>query len=357
MKKILIVVGARPNFMKVAPLMRALKNNGGFETILVHTGQHYDKKMSEVFFNDLEIPQPDFNLNVGSGTHSIQTARIMEKFEDVCSKSNPDLVMVVGDVNSTMACAIVAKKLHIKVAHIEAGLRSNDRDMPEEINRLVTDSISDYFFVTEESGESNLLKEGHCESKIFFSGNLMIDSLHFGLRKISGDNAPTEEEYGLITLHRPSNVDNIENLRSILDGLSDIANSIKLLFSIHPRTKNNIVSNNIDLSENIVIMDSLPYLEFLNVMKNAKVIFTDSGGIQEESTVLKIPCYTLRENTERPITISQGTNRLISPNRESIINSFNNYRFNINSNYNLPEGWDGKASERIVKFLDKIIRR
>ena len=170
MKKILIVVGARPNFMKVAPLMRALKNNGGFETILVHTGQHYDKKMSEVFFNDLEIPQPDFNLNVGSGTHSIQTARIMEKFEDVCSKSNPDLVIVVGDVNSTMACAIVAKKLHIKVAHIEAGLRSNDRDMPEEINRLVTDSISDYFFVTEESGESNLLKEGHCESKIFFSG-------------------------------------------------------------------------------------------------------------------------------------------------------------------------------------------
>ena len=275
MKKILIVVGARPNFMKVAPLMRALKNNGGFETILVHTGQHYDKKMSEVFFNDLEIPQPDFNLNVGSGTHSIQTARIMEKFEDVCSKSNPDLVMVVGDVNSTMACAIVAKKLHIKVAHIEAGLRSNDRDMPEEINRLVTDSISDYFFVTEESGESNLLKEGHCKSKIFFSGNLMIDSLHFGLGKISGDNAPTEEEYGLITLHRPSNVDNIENLRSILDGLSDIANSIKLLFSIHPRTKNNIVSNNIDLSENIVIMDSLPYLEFLNVMKNAKVIFIE----------------------------------------------------------------------------------
>lgn len=357
MKKVLIVVGARPNFMKVAPLMRALKNNGGFETILVHTGQHYDKKMSEVFFNDLEIPQPDFNLNVGSGSHSIQTARIMEKFEEVCVQSIPDLVLVVGDVNSTMACTIVAKKLHIEVAHIEAGLRSNDRNMPEEINRLVTDSISDYFFVTEKSGELNLIKEGHSDSKIFFSGNLMIDSLHFGLKKISGNNVPIKGEYGLITLHRPSNVDNIENLKNILEGLSNIADSIKLLFSIHPRTKNNINSNNINLSKNIVIMDSLPYLEFLNVMKNAKVIFTDSGGIQEESTVLKIPCYTLRNNTERPITISHGTNRLVSPNRESIIKSFNNYGFNINSNYNLPKGWDGKASERIVNFLDKIIRR
>ena len=354
MKNIVIVVGARPNFMKVAPLLRLFDKEQDFNITLVHTGQHYDEKMSNVFFRDLNIRKPDYNLNVGSGSHSIQTASIMKKFEEVCYKISPDLLIVVGDVNSTMACSLVAKKLLIKVAHIEAGLRSYDRDMPEEINRLVTDAISDYFFVTEKSAVENLIKEGHDKNKIFFVGNLMIDSLHYGLNKIKTKDKIYNDDYGLITLHRPSNVDDISNLKDILAGLSEISNTIKLFFSIHPRTKKNILKYKIFMSNNIDILDAMPYLDFLNVMKNSKVIFTDSGGIQEESTVLKIPCYTLRKNTERPITIIQGSNRLTNPNKISIIKSFKEFKYDINSNYKLPKGWDGNTSKRIIDVIKKL---
>ena len=355
MKNIIIIVGARPNFMKVAPLIRLLKNNDKFKSTLIHTGQHYDKKMSDVFFDDLDIPLPAFNYNVQSGSHAEQTAKIMISFEQTCLKNTPDLLIVVGDVNSTMACCIVAKKLHIPVAHIEAGLRSYDRNMPEEINRLVTDSISDYLFVTEDSGKTNLLNEGHKESNIFFVGNLMIDSIYYGLQKIKDKIKYKDKEYGLVTLHRPSNVDDISKFKEILEALSEISNQIDLFFSIHPRTKHVIDSNNIELNKNIKILDPLSYLDFLHLMRDSKVIFTDSGGIQEESTILKIPCYTLRNNTERPITIKQGTNYLVGNKKSDILNSFKKNQFTINVNYQIPYGWDGKASNRILKILDKII--
>jgi len=353
MKKVLTVVGARPNFMKAAPLLRELEKSPKINSLLVHTGQHYDKNMSDVFFDDLDIQKPDYLFNTGSGTQSYQTGKIMEKFEDVCTQINPDLIIVLGDINSTMACSIVAKKLHIILAHIEAGLRSNDKNMPEEINRLITDSISDYFFITEKSAEKNLINEGHNKNQIFFVGNLMIDSLHYGLDKIKNLPNAKDGDYGLITLHRPSNVDDYSNLKNIIDNLISISNEIKLYFSIHPRTKKQIQKHNINLGENIKILDAQNYLEFLHLMRDSKVIFTDSGGIQEESTVLKIPCYTLRYNTERPITISQGTNRLTSPKKENIFNTFKKFKFDINSSYKLPQGWDGKTAQRILKILNE----
>ncbi len=353
MKNIITVVGARPNFMKVAPLLRLLDKDKHYNSILVHTGQHYDHKMSDIFFKELDIRQPDFNLNVGSASHAQQTAKIMVGFEDICIQNSPELVIVVGDVNSTVACSLVAKKLNIKVAHIEAGLRSNDREMPEEINRVVTDSISDFFFVTEESGKINLINEGHDKNHIFFVGNLMIDSLHYGLNKLQSNRKYSDKDYGLVTLHRPSNVDNIDNLKKILDDLSEVSNQIELFFSVHPRTQQKIKEFNLSLNANIHILEPLPYLSFLHLMRDSKVIFTDSGGIQEESTVLKIPCYTLRENTERPITILQGTNRLTPPSKENILSVFNKYKFDINSSYKLPNGWDGTTSQRIVKILNE----
>lgn len=353
MKKVIIVVGARPNFMKAAPLLRALNCESTLNITLVHTGQHYDKNMSDVFFDDLNIQKPNYMLNIGSGTQSYQTGKIMEKFEDVCNQVKPDLVIVLGDINSTMACSIVAKKLHIKLAHIEAGLRSNDKNMPEEINRLITDSISDFFFITEKSAEKNLINEGHNKDKIFFVGNLMIDSLHYGLDKIKNLPNASNDDYGLITLHRPSNVDDYINLKNIINDLKNISNKIKLYFSIHPRTKKQIEDHSIDLGENITILNPQSYLEFLHLMRDSKVIFTDSGGIQEESTVLKIPCYTLRYNTERPITVSQGTNRLTFPKKENIFNMFKKFKYDINSSYKLPEGWDGKTAKKIVKILNE----
>jgi len=355
MKKVIIVAGARPNFMKIAPIFHQLEDNMLINAILVHSGQHYDQKMSDVFFEDLNIPKPDYNLNVRSGSHAEQTAKIMISFEEVCLKEKPDLVIVVGDINSTLACAVTAKKIHIKVAHIESGLRSNDRLMPEEINRLVTDSITDYFFVTEDSGEKNLLFEGHDKSDIYYVGNLMIDSLYYGLKKIESEDKFDSSDYGVITLHRPSNVDDINKLKELIEALSIISKSIKLYFSIHPRTKNIIDHHNLNISNNIKIVDSLPYLDFLHMMRDSKVVFTDSGGIQEETTILKIPCYTIRENTERPITISQGTNELVGIDKDKIIDRFNNRKFDINKNYQIPNGWDGKAAYRIVNILEKII--
>ena len=259
----------------------------------------------------------------------------------------------MGDVNSTMACSIVGKKLHIKVAHIEAGLRSYDNEMPEEINRLVTDAISDYFFVTEESGVNNLLKEGHDKNKIFFVGNLMIDSLHYGLKKIKTKKLYDDSKYGLVTLHRPSNVDQIDTLKEIMDALSEISEDMKLFFSIHPRTKKKIQKYKIELNKNITILEPLSYLNFLHIMRDSKAIFTDSGGIQEESTVLKIPCYTIRENTERPITVSQGTNRLVGTNKKNIVKIFKKNKVSIKSRYKLPHLWDGNTSKRILEILSK----
>ncbi len=354
-KNIIIVVGTRPNFMKAAPLLREIRKVNHFNITLVHTGQHYDKKMSDDFFRDLEIQKPNFNLNVGSGTHATQSSKIMISFEEICLKLTPDLVIVFGDVNSTMACSIVASKLNIKLAHIEAGLRSYDREMPEEINRLITDSISDYFFVTEESGEKNLLIEGQPKSKIFNVGNLMIDSLHFGLKKIESRKLFLEDDYCLVTLHRPSNVDDKKNFNNIIEALSLIAKNVKLFFSVHPRTKQKIEDYKINLDDNIVILEPLSYLNFLHLMRDSNAVFTDSGGIQEETTALKIPCYTLRENTERPITIEQGTNRLVGLNKKTIIDSFSNNKFSVSSNYKLPLKWDGQSSQRIVEVLIKIL--
>ena len=353
-KKILIVAGARPNFMKVAPIMRLINKEKSLSTHLVHTGQHYDDKMSNVFFNELQIPKPKYNLNVGSGSHASQTAKIMLEFEKVCIESRPDFVILVGDVNSTLACAITAKKMNIKIIHIEAGLRSFDRKMPEEINRLVTDSITDYFFITEKSAETNLLNEGVSKNKIYFVGNLMIDSLHFGLKKISSIKNNINHDFGLVTLHRPSNVDNIKVFRDILSALDEISRELVLYFSVHPRTQKIIKRKKIKIPENIIILDSLPYFDFLKYMRDSKVIFTDSGGIQEETTVLKIPCYTLRENTERPITLEVGTNHLVGVNKKKILSVFKEKKFSIKGSYKVPDGWDGYASNRIIEILKKI---
>tara|TARA_Y100000590_G_scaffold268535_1_gene301602 strand:+ start:2775 stop:3848 length:1074 start_codon:yes stop_codon:yes gene_type:complete len=357
MKNIITVVGARPNFMKVAPFLRVLKSNKEVNSILVHTGQHYDDKMSDIFFKELDISKPDYNLNVGSGSHGEQTSKIIESFEKICLQINPNLIIVVGDINSTMACSLVAKKNNTKLIHIEAGLRSFDKSMPEEINRLVTDSIADYFFITEKSAEKNLLKEGHDNKKIFFIGNLMIDSLYYGLKKIEHKKKYKEYPYGVVTLHRPSNVDNPIVLKEILNALSKISDEIPLFFSIHPRTKEVIEKNSIKLNDNIFLLDALPYLDFLHLTRDSKVIFTDSGGIQEESTVLKIPCYTLRNNTERPITITQGTNYLAGNKKSSILDSFNLNKFKIKDSYSLPEKWDGKSSERLIESLKEILNQ
>jgi len=360
--KILNVVGARPNFMKIAPLIQEMRKNNKFIPLLVHTGQHYDKNMSDTFFIDLNIPDPDYHLGVGGGSQAEQTAKIMIEFEKVCIKESPDLVLVVGDVNSTIATALVAKKLGIKVAHVEAGLRSFDRTMPEEINRILTDSISDFLFVTEQSGIDNLKKEGIPEEKIFFVGNVMIDCLINNLEKIKSLETAKKiglknKEFGIITLHRPSNVDNSDTLSSILDSIEKIQESIPLVWPIHPRTKNSIkkfnLNQKVDKLQNVKLTEPLGYLEFISLVMNSKMVLTDSGGIQEETTFLHVPCITLRENTERPVTVSHGTNILVGTNKEKLFNAFNKIQ-NINKKMSLPPLWDGKASERIVKIIENL---
>lgn len=359
--KIHLIAGARPNFMKIAPIIRELKKHPSvFDYRLIHTGQHYDKGMSDVFFEELQIPQPDYQLEVGSGTHAEQTANIMVRYEKVCQEDRSDLVMVVGDVNSTLACAIVAKKLNIKVAHVEAGLRSGDLSMPEEINRMVTDAITDYFFVTEKSGVENLKKEGKLEERIFFVGHVMIDNLYFQLDKLKEiDEAKLTtsqlknqfQQYGVVTLHRPSNVDDKETLQGIVEASSEISQKIPLIFPIHPRTQKKIDALDIRLPKTIETMGPLPYMEFLNLFKDAKIVLTDSGGIQEETTALGLPCITLRENTERPITISDGTNTLVGTDKEKIIKAADRVIRGEGKTGKRPEYWDGKAAERIVREL------
>lgn len=362
MKKIISVVGARPNYMKVAPIHRAFqKYSNKVQHLICHTGQHYDVNMSKIFFEELELPQPDFYLGVGSGSHAEQTAKIMIEFEKVLLQEKPDLVIVVGDVNSTIACSLVAVKLGIKVAHVEAGLRSFDRTMPEEINRLLTDQIADYLFVTEKSGIENLKNEGISDHKIFFVGNTMIDSLVNYLPKIENSKILEELnlkpfEYIVVTLHRPSNVDEPENLEKIFEQFKKIAEKYKIVFPIHPRTKKTLQSSKADYEHpNILLVEPVGYISFIKLVKNSLIVLTDSGGIQEETTYLKIPCLTLRKNTERPITAEIGTNKLIGTEYHKIAEECFNTINNPPKNSQIPPLWDGKAAERITAKIVELL--
>ncbi len=360
--KLLLVAGARPNFMKVAPLLRESEQRGGIRSILVHTGQHYDRDLSDVFFRDLGIRPPDHSLNVGSGSQAQQTAEIMRRFEPVCLEQQPDIVLVVGDVNSTMAATLVAVKLGIPVAHVEAGLRSFDRTMPEEINRLVTDAIATWLFTTEPSANENLRREGIPEDRIHFVGNVMIDTLlsckeraasspilnTLGLR--NGSAQPTR--YGVVTLHRPSNVDDPSRLAKLVEALRRIAVDVPLIFPVHPRTLNTLRQLGEDgTSGRLRLVEPLGYLDFLHLMANARVVITDSGGIQEETTILQVPCLTARDTTERPITVSCGWNRLVGTNPEDLVTACRELLTTRVSGGDRPALWDGKASQRILDVL------
>ena len=359
-KKIHIIVGARPNFMKMAPLYKEFtKFKNEFEIKLIHTGQHYDERMSKFFFDDLQMPKPDEYLEVGSGTHGKQTAKIMERYEEVLLKDKPDLVIVAGDVNSTSACAIDAVKLHIPVAHLEAGLRSFARSMPEEINRILTDAISNYLLTPSIDGDENLVAEGVSKDKIFFVGNIMIDSLMQYQNKAKNsdilDRIDVKDDYALITLHRPSNVDNKEGLLTILNAFEEISKSISLIFPIHPRTTKQIqtfeLEEKVKKMRNLHLVPPVGYYDFLKLQMDAKFILTDSGGIQEESTYFGVPCLTLRPNTERPITITQGTNTLVKLETDDIINEAKKILSGNIKKGSIPKYWDGKTAERIVKIF------
>ena len=359
--KIHLIAGARPNFMKVAPIIRELqKHPKRFEYRLVHTGQHYDKDMSDVFFDQLEIPHPDFHLEVGSGSHAEQTANIMLKYEKVCLADLPRLVIVVGDVNSTLACAIVAKKLNLEVAHVEAGLRSGDMAMPEEINRIVTDSITDHFFVTEQSGIQHLLAEGKPRKQIHFVGHVMIDNLFFQLDKlkalpegdlVTSDIKRRHPDYGVVTLHRPSNVDDERTMTRIAAALGEISERVPLIFPVHPRTRKCLDAFGIQLPDSVITMGPLPYMDFLNLFRDAKLVLTDSGGVQEETTALGVPCITLRDNTERPITVSEGTNVVVGTEKSRILDAALTALTAPVRRGQRPALWDGKAAERICAQL------
>lgn len=365
--KVLLIAGARPNFMKIAPVYRVAGQYPEVDCRIVHTGQHYDYEMSQSFFKDLGIPEPDFFLGSGSGSHAEQTARIMVAFEKICQEEQPDWVVVVGDVNSTLACSVVAKKLMIKVSHIEAGLRSRDMTMPEEINRLVTDSISDLFFVTEQSGMDNLLKEGKPPEAVYLVGHVMIDNLFYQLEQLKTMDSstfavakvkPEPGEYIFLTLHRPSNVDDRDVFSSIVEALNRIAKDFTILFPVHPRTRKQIDLFGLKFSENIKLLSPLGFQEALFLWKDARLVMTDSGGLQEETTALGIPCLTLRENTERPVTIEMGTNRLVGNDSENIYREYRqvlrDYHFKNEEEgrkRSIPPKWDGRASERIWSIL------
>jgi UDP-N-acetylglucosamine 2-epimerase (non-hydrolysing) len=353
--KVLNVVGARPNFMKIAPIVEAMKASPGIRGLLVHTGQHYDAGMSDVFFNDLGIPKPDVHLGVGSGSHAEQTARVMVAFEKTCLEEKPDLILVVGDVNSTMACTLVGAKLLIPVAHVEAGLRSGDRTMPEEVNRLVTDALADLLFTTSRDADENLLREGVAKEKIHFVGNVMIDTLLKQRDKAAkldmlSPLGVKRENYALVTLHRPSNVDDPVVFTGILEALRVIAETLPVVFPIHPRSRKRIEEFGLDRGR-VKITDPFGYLEFLNLTSNARIVLTDSGGLQEETTILRVPCLTLRHNTERPITITHGTNILVGPDRDRILEAYGRVMKGDWKPAGPPELWDGHAAERIVKVI------
>jgi UDP-N-acetylglucosamine 2-epimerase (non-hydrolysing) len=361
MKKILSVVGARPNYMKVAPVHRALEKYADeVQDFIIHTGQHYGAAMSDSFFQDLQMPEPAKFLDVGSGTHAEQTAKIMTRFEKVCLEEKPDLVLVAGDVNSTIACALTAVKCGIRVGHIEAGLRSFDRGMPEEINRVATDAICDYCFVTEQSGMDNLAREGFARERTFFVGNTMIDSLHFALpaarqSNILGQLGLAPKSYAAVTLHRPTNVDDPRQLRQLLEILVDLTKRRTVVIPLHPRTRKNLelfgLQSIVEENDNMKLIDPLGYVSFIALVLNADFVLTDSGGIQEETTALGIPCLTMRTTTERPITCEIGTNILVPPDAEPLTFAIAEMVDKPRKKGRIPPLWDGRAAERIAEIV------
>jgi UDP-N-acetylglucosamine 2-epimerase (non-hydrolysing) len=364
--KIACVVGARPNFMKIAPILEAMKAYPKLEPVLVHTGQHYDYEMSQVFFDELEIPKPDVYLGVGSGSHAVQTAKIMMGFEETVSQHKPNAILVVGDVNSTLACALVGAKFCIPIIHVEAGIRSFDRTMPEEINRILTDVISDFLLTPTEDANENLRKEGIAKDKTHLVGDVMVDTLMKYREKASSNGILKElglvkGSYALMTLHRPSNVDVKANLAGILDALEEIQHSIKIVLSIHPRTRAKIkefeFEENLSDMKNMIITEPLGYIKFMGLMINAKFVLTDSGGMQTETTVLNIPCITMRENTERPETIRNGTNTLVGNNTQLIIEECRKILEGNGKSGSDPCIWDGHAAERIAMIVDRNLQR
>jgi UDP-N-acetylglucosamine 2-epimerase (non-hydrolysing) len=357
--KLILIAGARPNFMKIAPLTQEMQTHPDVDFLLVHTGQHYDEKMSDLFFRQLGLPKPDINLEIGSASHAVQTAEIMKAFEPIVIQEKPDAVLVVGDVNSTIACGMVSVKLGIPLIHVEAGLRSGDRSMPEEINRILTDSISDLLFCTEQSGVDNLIREGVAEDKAYMVGNVMIDTLlknrpRFAESAILDELHLEPQAFAVLTLHRPSNVDDRDVFSGLLDALGEIQQDLPIVFPIHPRTRNRLgefgFQDKIEQMPNLRMIDPVGYLDFQQLLSSARLVLTDSGGIQEETTALGVPCLTLRANTERPVTVSHGTNKLVGMDPNAIVSA---YRETISGEIaaQVPPLWDGHAAERIVKII------
>jgi len=365
---LICIVGARPNFMKIAPIMAAFKASDFSKPVyLLHTGQHYDESMKDSFFDQLGIPVPDIDLEVGSGSHSVQTAEIMRRFEPVVDQVKPCAILVVGDVNSTIACALVAAKKCIPIIHVEAGLRSNDRSMPEEINRILTDQLSDYLFTTEISAENNLTREGINKNKIHFVGNVMIDTLLANQQKAiavtdtinkyadASSSEKLTKGFATLTLHRPSNVDDFQILESLLKSIGKISDVLPVVFPVHPRTQQMLSKSGLksllDGFKNIIQLPPVAYLEMLGLVASSKLVLTDSGGLQEETTALGIPCITLRENTERPITVKSGTNTIVGTDSNKISSTFKEIMSAGGKQGNIPKGWDGKAAIRICEIL------
>lgn len=359
-KVVHLIAGARPNFMKIAPLYRVLQNERWCDVKLIHTGQHYDANMSEAFFRDFGLPDPDIHLNVGSGSHGEQTGRIMIAYEQVCRTQRPDWIIVVGDVNSTLACALVGAKLLIPVAHLEAGLRSRDRSMPEEINRIVTDAVSDVLWTPSEDGDANLLAEGVTAEKIECVGNIMIDAFELMRGTITRDRTAerlglTGSQYGVVTLHRPSNVDRPETLAILVDQLVQVSTRLPLVFAVHPRTRHRLVEHGyfetLEKSQGIKLIEPLSYVQFMNLVVSARLVITDSGGVQEETTYLGIPCLTLRNNTERPITITAGTNHLVKP--DALVAAVTAALEHASVPVTPPSLWDGQTATRVAHSLKR----
>jgi len=355
-----LIAGARPNFMKIAPIVRALKADGRLDWKIVHTGQHYDRDMNDVFFEELGIPTPDVRLGCGGGSHAEQTGKIMQAYEQLCAAEKPDACLVVGDVNSTLACSVVAKKAGIPVAHVEAGLRSGDMSMPEEINRLVTDAISDWFFVTEPSGLQHLKREGKPDDAVFNVGHVMVDNVLYQAEKLKTmDTSALESDafkrahprYGVVTLHRPSNVDSAQALLNVAEVLRTVSEQLPLVFPVHPRTRANIEKHGIELGANVTLMGPQAYMSFLHLWKDAVVVLTDSGGLQEETTALGVPCVTIRENTERPVTVDEGSNVLAGTRPDNVIRHALEAIAGNGKKGRRPALWDGRAAERTVDIL------
>ena len=356
--RVLAVAGARPNFMKIAPMLRELNGRPNFDTFLIHTGQHYDANMSDNFFRDLGIPAPDINLGIGSGSHGQQTGQVLMKIEEVLQAEQPDVVLVVGDVNSTLAATIAAVKLHIPVAHVEAGLRSGDREMPEELNRLMTDVVATWLFTTEEDGEKNLLREGIPKERIHFVGNVMIDTLLANLERAKSLDTLNElgleaGEFALLTLHRPSNVDDPKRLADLFSALEEINQRVPIVFPVHPRTAATIRDSLGGSDLSLKLIEPQDYLPFLRLMSDAKLVLTDSGGVQEETTALGTPCFTLRDSTERPITVTHGTNTMVGADRETILREVGKALDGNPKSGRIPDLWDGRSAGRIADVLER----